>query len=275
MDGGATEPGVPANRVRFHGGGGDYGGASENGSPAETQSMGTSVRKPLNQSATSFMPKSSDSMWPRMIMPLGLPIDVASSAYSAFPPARFTADRQVDVGGEGRHAVSRSEHDSAHWKVRIANGPDCTAPQSQGDVGRQRAERGLWHDIQSWIRSRAVLGPPQRACRSRDERIRAERMGVIVEAPDDDLIVCDESLFRAVRRVLLQDGRVVLVVVERRLVRDHAVLSALDRAAQHVEGRHARGGDASNGSFGISRSELVDRLRTAERRPSSLIPYRR
>ena len=74
--------------IRFRGASRLYFGA-QNGSPALTSWTGTSVTKLPIQCAMSSMPASSETAWPSMIQPFGMPSAAASSTYSGLssPPS--------------------------------------------------------------------------------------------------------------------------------------------------------------------------------------------
>src|SRR3954454_2130798 len=68
-------------------------------------------------------------------------------------------------------------------------------------------------------------------------------MGMIVKPKDDQAVLFYVALLRLIRRIALELGRLILVIVESGLMRDHEVLAGRDRAAKNVEGRRPTGRD--------------------------------
>ncbi len=86
------------------------------------------------------------------------------------------------------------------------------------------------------------------------------RVPVVVKAEHHDLMLLDEGHLRFEHRVIGERVGRVLMVVERRLVRDDEVGSGRDGALNRVERRHERGRDARHRRVRISGLERVHRL---------------
>ena len=196
-----------------------------------------------------------------MIVPFGLPVAAASRAYSAFPPASEDSPPMAT----SMSAVSAGmpypvQCDAADAHVGIADDAERAVVQATRDIGGKCAQCRRRQDIEARVTGRGVLGPPERAGRPCDERIRPHRMRVIVKPPDDQPAGRNEALLRLIRGVRLEPGEEVLVVVERRLVCDDEVPAVCGCPLEHVEGRHAGGRDAAHRSPWLTSLEGVARL---------------
>src|SRR4051794_35895571 len=85
-------------------------------------------------------------------------------------------------------------------------------------------------------------------------------MGMIVKPKDDQAVLFYIALFRLIRRISLEFGRLILVVVESRLVRDHEVSTGGGCAAKNVEGGHPSRRDGFDGGLWRTRLEGVHGL---------------
>jgi hypothetical protein len=171
--------------------------------------------------------------------------------------ADLPTDHDVDRRRQRRDAIARSEQDAAHLHPGIADDPNPAIAKPPRDVGGELAERRGRQDVETRLGRRRIRRPAERSRRSCHQRVRPHRMRVIVEAPDDEIVLGDEALLGQVDRVRFQSGRDVPVVVERRLVRDHEVVPGRRRPAQHVERRHPRCRDAADRRFGFAGLERI------------------
>ena len=85
---------------------------------------------------------------------------------------------------------------------------------------------------------------------------------MVVEPPDDEVLLANEALLGLVGRVLFEGRGLILVVVEGRLVGDDEVPAGLRGALQHAEGGHAGRGDARDRGLGIAGLERVHGFRS-------------
>ena len=82
-------------------------------------------------------------------------------------------------------------------------------------------------------------------------------MHMVVIAPDDHVVLQNVFRLEFVERVFGQVLRIVAVVPEGVLMRDHHVQARGVRAFEHVESRHHRRGDALDGRIRVSDFERV------------------
>src|SRR3954464_5910767 len=85
-------------------------------------------------------------------------------------------------------------------------------------------------------------------------------MGMIVKPKDDQAVLFYVALLRLIRRISLEFGRLILVIIESGLMRDHEVLAGRDRAATNGEGGHPTGRDGSDRGVWRARLESVHGL---------------
>ena len=82
---------------------------------------------------------------------------------------------------------------------------------------------------------------------------------VIVETEHHHIVFGDQLLFGEVDRVLVEVLRLILVIVEGRLVRDDEIPAARGGPLQHVQRGHHGSGDAFRGRVRVSGFDSVDR----------------
>jgi hypothetical protein len=85
-------------------------------------------------------------------------------------------------------------------------------------------------------------------------------MGMIVKPKDDQAVLFYVALLRLIRRISLEVRRLILMIVESRLMRDYEVSAGRDGPAKNVEGGHPTRRDGFDRGLRRARLEGVHGL---------------